>query len=84
MKALAYMPTVLTLNGRRVVMYFNDHPPPHCHVIGAGGRGKFMLNCPSGPVSLDWQRGFSRSDVGEIKRGLNSNVSLLCGQWGKP
>jgi hypothetical protein len=30
------MPTVLRIDGLRVVIYPNDHPPAHVHVIGAG------------------------------------------------
>jgi len=28
------MPTILRLDGLRVVIYPNDHPPAHVHVIG--------------------------------------------------
>ena len=31
------MPTVLRLGGLRVVIYPNDHSPPHVHVIGLRG-----------------------------------------------
>jgi Domain of unknown function (DUF4160) len=30
------MPTVLLIDGLRVVIYPNDHPPAHVHVIGPG------------------------------------------------
>ena len=30
------MPTVLRSNGLRVVIYPNDHPPAHVHVVGSG------------------------------------------------
>ena len=30
------MPTVLRIGGLRVVVYPNDHPPAHVHVIGPG------------------------------------------------
>lgn len=30
------MPTVLRIDGLRVVVYPNDHSPPHVHVIGPG------------------------------------------------
>ena len=30
------MPTVLRLDGLRIVIYPNDHPPAHVHVIGPG------------------------------------------------
>ncbi len=30
------MPTVLRIDGLRVVIYPNDHPPAHVHVFGPG------------------------------------------------
>ncbi|WP_284946142.1 DUF4160 domain-containing protein [Acidisoma cladoniae] len=30
------MPTVLILDGLRVAIYPNDHPPAHVHVLGPG------------------------------------------------
>lgn len=30
------MPTVLRVGGLRVVVYPNDHPPAHVHVLGPG------------------------------------------------
>ncbi|MBW4093429.1 MAG: DUF4160 domain-containing protein [Proteobacteria bacterium] len=30
------MPTVLRIAGLRVVIYPNDHPPAHVHVLGPG------------------------------------------------
>lgn len=30
------MPTVLRVDGLRVVIYPNDHPPAHVHVLGPG------------------------------------------------
>jgi hypothetical protein len=30
------MPTVLRIGGLRVVIYLNDHPPAHVHVLGPG------------------------------------------------
>jgi hypothetical protein len=30
------MPTVLRVGGLRVVIYPNDHPPAHVHVLGPG------------------------------------------------
>ena len=30
------MPTVLRIDGLRIVIYPNDHPPGHVHVLGAG------------------------------------------------
>jgi hypothetical protein len=41
------MPTVLTLFGFRLVIYFGDHSPAHVHVVGKGVEAVFMLNCPT-------------------------------------
>ncbi|MCB8875231.1 DUF4160 domain-containing protein [Acidisoma silvae] len=30
------MPTILRINGWRFVIYVNDHPPAHIHVLGPG------------------------------------------------
>lgn len=30
------MPTVLRVGGLRIVVYRNDHPPAHVHVLGPG------------------------------------------------
>jgi hypothetical protein len=30
------MPTVLRVDGLRIVIYLNDHPPAHVHVLGPG------------------------------------------------
>lgn len=52
------MPTVLRLDGLRVVIYPDDHRPAHVHVIGAGGEAVFILNCPDGPLNCGRSTGF--------------------------
>ena len=52
--------------GLRFVIYQDDHPPPHVHVIG-DGEAKFALTADGSP-RLIWQRGFARNDV---KRALD-------------
>jgi hypothetical protein len=75
------MPTVQRFSGLRVVVYPNDHPPPHVHVIGRGCEALFELHCPSGPVSLRENYGFPVRDVPEMRRWLSERVPLLCGEW---
>lgn len=75
------MPTVLRLDGLRVVIYPNDHRPAHVHVIGAGGEAVFVLNCPGGPPELRESYGFSRKDVGRIAGQLVDHLSELCPRW---
>jgi len=43
---------VLRIDGLRVMMFPNDHPPPHVHVFGKGGEALFYLGCPLGPPTL--------------------------------
>ncbi len=38
------VPTVLQIDGLRVVVYLNDHRPAHVHVVGAEGEAVFYLN----------------------------------------
>ena len=53
------MPTALQIDGLRVVIYPNDHRPPHVHVLGAGTEAVFILNCPAGPPTLRGSFGFT-------------------------
>jgi len=75
------MPTVLRLDGLRVVIYPNDHRPAHVHVMGAGGEAVFILNCPEGPAELRESYGFSRPEVGRIGSQLDLQLASLCEEW---
>ncbi len=75
------MPTVLRLNGLRVVIYPDDHRPAHVHVIGYGGEAVFILNCPDGQPELREAYGFNRKEVGRIQNDLAPHVSGLCRKW---
>lgn len=69
------MPTVLRLDGLRVVIYPDDHRPAHVHVIGAGGEAVFILNCPDGPPRLREVNGFSRRIVARIQNDLAAQLA---------
>jgi hypothetical protein len=75
------MPTVLRIGGLRVAVYPNDHRPAHVHVIGNGCEAVFRLNCPSGPVELRENYGFSRREVARIGAALYRNIEMLCSEW---
>ena len=75
------MPTVLRLDGLRVVIYPADHRPAHVHVIGAKVEAVFVLNCPDGPPSLRESYGFSRREELRIQKDLAAHLSTLCLQW---
>lgn len=75
------MPTVLRLNGLRVVIYPNDHHPAHVYVIGAGGEAVFNLHCLGGPSTLRETYGFNRQSVDRILDDLAAHLTTLCKHW---
>ncbi len=77
------MPTVLRIDGLRVVIYPNDHRPAHVHVIGQGGEAVFILHCPDGPPELRESYNFNRPEVGRIKTALAAALVTLCDEWRK-
>jgi hypothetical protein len=65
----------------RVVIYPNDHRPAHVHVIGQGNSAIFNLNCPTGPVSLRANFGFSDHENHDIQAKLVDHIAELCRAW---
>lgn len=75
------MPTVLRLDGLRVVIYPSDHRPAHVHVIGAGGEAVFNLHCPDGPPELRENYGSRRPELTRIEVALAGVIPPLCAEW---
>ena len=75
------MPTVFRFNGFRVTIYPNDHRPAHVHVISSENEAVFNLNCPTGPVEVRENFGFSSSEITYIRRKLNEHLGILCQAW---
>ena len=75
------MPTVLRHGGFWIVVYPNDHRPAHVHAIGMGHEAVDELKCPTGPVELRENYGFTRRELVRIAEILNSNLVPLCGAW---
>jgi Domain of unknown function (DUF4160) len=75
------MPTVLWINGLRVVIYPNDHRPSHVHVIGRGHEAVFVLNCPDGPVEIRENYGFAKRELKQIARALMGQLAEICRVW---
>ena len=75
------VPTVLRLEGLRVVVYPNDHRPAHVHVIGRGCEAVFDLNCPAGPAQIREVYGFSGQETRHIAGTLTNRLAELCPKW---
>ncbi|MCI1710855.1 MAG: DUF4160 domain-containing protein [Chiayiivirga sp.] len=75
------MPTVLTINHLRVVIYPNDHRPAHVHVIGKSEEAVFNLNCPLGPPALRESIGFSVARLNQLVKDIHAALAQLCDEW---
>jgi hypothetical protein len=80
---IAHMPTCVRFDGLRVVIYPNDHPPAHVHVIGGGHEAVFNLNCPEGPPAIRENFGFAKNILGRADAVLSNELNLLCEEWRK-
>lgn len=75
------MATILRVRDLRVVIYSNDHRPPHCHVIGLGGAAKVALG--EGPVR-PWvmiSNGLSRRQLTQALEVVIEHQELLLERW---
>jgi hypothetical protein len=78
------MPNVLPpFKGWRVVIFTNDHHPPHVHVIGTEEHARFELLCDLGEVRLMSNIGFGLSQLKQIERFLVNHLARLCTEWGR-
>jgi hypothetical protein len=75
------MPTVLRIDGYEIVIYLNDHPPPHAHVFVRGNEVVIDLNCElSEPEVRDVYRMKPR-EVRDALRIVTTHRELLCSMW---
>lgn len=70
------MPTIIQENGFRVVIYLNDHPPPHVHVKKAGKQARVSLL----PVEL-WDSDLSPGDTRQALAIVEANRDTLLASW---
>ena len=76
------MPTVLPgLKGWRVVIYPNDHRPPHVHVVGVSEHARFELLCDLKHVRLLSNIGFRLAEVRQIEGYLLGHLDHVCDEW---
>ena len=75
------MPTVLRFDGLRVLIYPNDHRPPHVHVIGPGREAVFVLNRRQEGVLLRENFGFNTRELRSIAAVLDQNWTKLHLAW---
>jgi len=71
-------PTVLRERGYRVVIYFNDHDPPHVHVKKDHAEARVQI-LPK--VELIDQHGFNNRAIKTVLGIVSENHDLLVETW---
>lgn len=75
------MPTIFRFDGYRVIIYSDDHRPPHVHVFGRGCEAVFLIAASGTPSVLRENLGFSRAEIARIRQALDANTMLLLSAW---
>ena len=70
------MPTVAIIDGILILVYRNDHAPPHFHVRHAGGKGRFEI--ATGRF-MDGQ--LDRRTIRKVQQWTARNQDLLITAW---
>jgi Domain of unknown function (DUF4160) len=74
------MPTVLRKDGMRVVIYVDDHEPPHVHVFG-DRETKVVLGDGPNDVEVIKFAATKRTEAKRAERLVAANHAYLCEMW---
>ena len=75
------MPTIFRFRGLRVVIYLNDHRPPHVHVIGPDAEARIALGDEGERPWVMMNDGLSYRDIVAILADIARNRDLLMQRW---
>ena len=70
------MPTVIIIDGIRIEIYTDDHPPPHFHVRFGGRRAKFDMATGSMIKGR-----LDKRSMRKVQRWIEMNRDLLMQVW---
>ncbi|MBY0285117.1 MAG: DUF4160 domain-containing protein [Sphingomonas sp.] len=70
------MPTVIIIDGIRIEIYTDDHPPPHFHVKAGGMRAKFDIS--TGELL---QGSLDKRSMRKVRQWMRFNGDLLMQVW---
>jgi Domain of unknown function (DUF4160) len=78
------MPTVLRQRGFRVVIYLNDHLPPHVHIFKGGGEVRIeMGNEKALPKLMSISGQINDKDVSQAWYLVKEHQAELLAKWRK-
>jgi len=75
------MVTIFRVRGLRVVIYSNDHWPPHVHIVGPDREAKIALGEVGGHPTLMMNDGLSRSELVTALLEVDEQRDLLMQGW---
>lgn len=75
------MSTVLRVDGFQVMIFFNDHPPPHVHVRKGGGVVLIQLESGSRPQAVREVHEMSQPNVLRAFQIVQAHRDLLEQKW---
>lgn len=75
------MPTVFTVGNLRIVIYPNDHAPPHVHVVGPDGEAKVRIGGRRRHPSLISNNGLTARELARALVVIDENIEVLRQAW---
>ena len=70
------MPTLKTFHNSRVMVYFNDHPPPHVHIQLRDRR-----DCIVELATLEIKGSIPEREIREALKWIKANLNYLKSEW---
>jgi len=74
------MVTVHREAGLRFIIFSDDHPPPHVHVVG-DGKAKFVIAGTNGDPELAYNDGLKAGDLRKAMRIVAERQATLIERW---
>jgi Domain of unknown function (DUF4160) len=75
------MPTVLRVGSLRIVIYPNDHSPPHVHVTGPDGEAKIELGDSRVKPRIAQNEGLMAKQLAAVLKVIDDERELLHSKW---
>lgn len=77
------MPTIFTIGKLRIVIYPNDHDPPHVHVIAPDGNAKVRIGTAHRKPSVVFNDGVSLASLPKALIAIDERRDELQKAWRK-
>ena len=77
------MPTIININGYRVIIWPDDHAPPHVHVFNGDGEAKISIGNNGEPPRLITIHNLLRPEIRQAWEIVAKNQTALLNAWRK-